>query len=394
MGFDRIRVRNYRALADVDLELRPVNVIFGPNGAGKSSLLDAIHFFHDCAVRGVEIASSERELGIGMLRDDAEQGSRIVVELSGASVAYELSFALAAGRLDPLPGERLVSVERDMTLIERPPGSETATLFDEHEKRSQPVDLREPDRTSLGLFLAVNSGVPETAQLDHLLHFVRLYHSRSFRLHTLKRRGSESSPQTRLWELGNNAWSVLRNVHDKRDVDARYNTIIGYMTEAFPTFQGVVLDQTGPAAVYASFREQGRSKAVLASGAPEGWIQLLLLLIALFAEGDQEAVLLFDEPEDSLHPWAIAVLARAITRAATHWRKQVFVATHSPVLISQFELEDVFAAQLVDGCSRFTRLSEISEIQDLLDQYAAGALYMSEAVAPQSAAETGQSENV
>ena len=53
-----IRIQNYRSLADVSLELEPVNVLFGPNGAGKSSLLDAIWFVRDCAIRSMELASS------------------------------------------------------------------------------------------------------------------------------------------------------------------------------------------------------------------------------------------------------------------------------------------------------------------------------------------------
>lgn len=43
-----IRIQNYRSLADVSLDLGPINVLFGPSGAGKSSLLDAIGFFRDC----------------------------------------------------------------------------------------------------------------------------------------------------------------------------------------------------------------------------------------------------------------------------------------------------------------------------------------------------------
>ena len=39
-----IRIRNYRSLANVTLNLKPVNVLFGPNGAGKSTLLDTVWF--------------------------------------------------------------------------------------------------------------------------------------------------------------------------------------------------------------------------------------------------------------------------------------------------------------------------------------------------------------
>ena len=385
MGLNRVRVRNYRALADVDIEVGPINVLFGPNGAGKSTLLDTVYFFRDCAIRGVEVASSARDHGIGLLWDGADNGTPILVEISGGGVTYGLSFSLAAGRIDPFPGERLFSAKRSLTLIERGPGSTSASLFNEQVQQAPSIELREPDKISLGLLLDFNRGDSEAGNLDRLLHYVRFYHSRSFWLGALKRSGSESSHQTRLWDTGNNAWSVLRNVQDKRNVDTRYSTIMGYMAEAFPMFEDIILEQTGPSSVYASFKEKGRSQATFASGMSDGVLQLLLLLVALFSEGEREAVILFDEPEISLHPWAISVLARAVKCASEQWGKQVFIATHSPVLISQFEPEDILVAQLEQGRARFDRLSEMDVIKDLLEEYAPGSLYMSEAIAPQGA---------
>ena len=382
-GLTRILVRNYRALADVDLDVGPINVVFGPNGAGKSTLLDTLYFFRDCAIRGVEVASSERSHGIGILWDGADDDEGISIELATDSIAYGLTFSLSAGRLEAFAGERLWSSSRAQTLIDRRSGSDKASLYDTKLHQAVPVNLREPQKLSLGLFLDFNRGDREAEYLDQLLHFVRLYHSRSFFLYRLKRQGSESSHETRLWDLGNNAWSVLRNLQDKRKIDERYDTIMQYMAEAFPIFDGIVLEQTGPTSVYASFLEKGRRRGILASGVSDGFLQLLLLLTALFSEGERPSVLLFDEPEVSLHPWALAVFANAVKVAAEQWNKQIFLATHSPVLISQFEPQDILVAGIEDGRARFDRLHEIEEIRDLLEDYAAGSLYMSEAVAPQ-----------
>ena len=386
-GLMRIRIRNYRALADIDLDVGPINVVFGPNGAGKSTLLDTLYFFRDCAIRGVEVASSERSHGIGILwdgADDADDDGGISIELATDRVAYGLTFSLSAGRLEAFAGERLQSSSRSQILIDRSPGSDKASLYHTEIQQTVPVTLREPQQLSLGLFLDFNRGDEEAGYLDRLLHFIRLYHSRSFFLYRLKRQGSESSHETRLRDLGNNAWSVLRNLHDKRSVDDRYDTIMQYMTEAFPIFDGIVLEQTGPASVYASFLEKGHRREILASGVSDGYLQLLLLLTALFSEGERASILLFDEPEVSLHPWALAVFAKAVKVAADErWNKQIFIATHSPVLISQFEPRDILVAGIEDGRARFDRLHEIEEIRDLLEDYAAGSLYMSEAVAPQ-----------
>ena len=385
-------VRNYRALADVQLELRPINVVFGPNGAGKSTLLDSLYFFRDCVIRGVEVASSERDHGIGILWDGALEDQRISVELANDDVSYALSFSLSAGRLDPFPGERLVSASRAEPLIARNPGSDKAALYHAQIEQALQISLREPDKLSLSLYLNFNDRDEEAADLDQLLHLVRLYNSRSFHLRPLKRRGSESSHQVRLWNFGNNAWSVLRNLQDKRNVDDRYDTIMRYMAEAFPAFDGIVVEQTGPTSVYASFQEKGRRQPIFASGTSDAHVQLLLLLIALFSEGQRDSVLLFDEPEVSLHPWALVVFARAVTEAARQWNKQVFLATHSPVLISQFDPQDILVGSMVEGCAQFERLSKIHEFRDLLEEYAAGSLYMSGTVAPQGAEALAESD--
>ena len=382
-GLTRIRVQNYRALADVDLKVRPINVVFGPNGSGKSTLLDSLYFFRDCAIRGVEVASSERDHGIGILWDGAGDNQCIALDLADGHVTYGLSFTLSAGRIDQFPGERLLSSSQETVLIERSPGSDKAALYHADVDQAPLIALREPEKLALGLFLDFNRGDERARHLNQLLHYTRSFHSRSLLLRPLKRAGSESSHHTRLWDLGNNAWSVLRNLQDKRNVDERYDTIMRHMAEAFPAFDGIVLEQTGPASVYASFLEKGRRNAIFASGASDGFLQLMLLLIALFSEGPRESILLFDDPEVSLHPWAIVVFARAVKLAAERWNKQVFLATHSPVLISQFDPIDILVAEVKDGRARFDRLSEISEIRDLLEDYAAGSLYMSEAVAGQ-----------
>jgi predicted ATPase len=177
----------------------------------------------------------------------------------------------------------------------------------------------------------------------------------------------------------------LRNLHDRKSADNRYDTIMAFMAESAPSFDGLLLEQTGPTTVYASFREKGQRKEIHASGVSDGRLQMLLLLTALFAEGPgRQAVLLFDEPETSLHPWALAVFAKAVKEAAERWNKQILIATHSPVLLSQFDTHQILATEVADGRTHLRRLSEMEEIKDLLDQYAAGSLYMAEVVGAQA----------
>jgi predicted ATPase len=169
-------------------------------------------------------------------------------------------------------------------------------------------------------------------------------------------------------------------------MDDRYDIIMEFMRETFPSFRGLFIEQTGPNSVYGNFIEGERRNTFAASGVSDGHLQMLILLTAIFAEGrDHENLILFDEPEISLHPHALAVFAKAARLAVDSWNKQVFIATHSPVLISQFESDVITAVEISPlGQTVLSRVSEIGNIDDLLDQYAAGSLYMAEVIAPQS----------
>jgi len=380
-----LHIKNFRSLADVNIQINPLNIIFGPNGAGKTTLLDTIWFVRDCAIRGVDLASSERDHGIGLLWDAADDGENISIKIVTPSGEYEVSFGYSSGRIEPFAGEQLFSAH-DNKLIVRIIGSDKAQVYLTGQQELEFITLREPEKLALSRYVAFENSEPAAFNIDTLLRVVRNYNSRSASLFKIKRFGSESDSGDRLQDRCENLWSVLRNLHDKRVIDERYDTIISFMQESFPAFDNLFFEQTGRYTVYGNFLEKGRRKPIRSSGVSDGHLQMLINLTALFSEGQNRyALILFDEPEISLHPWALAVFAKAVKLATEKWNKQVFIATHSPVLISQFEPENILTAELdKEGKTVLKRISEIEGIQDLLEEYAAGSLYMAERIAPQS----------
>ena len=57
----RVRVKNFRSLADVDVTLGPLTVLVGRNGAGKSAFIDALRFVRDALRSNVEEAVRKRD---------------------------------------------------------------------------------------------------------------------------------------------------------------------------------------------------------------------------------------------------------------------------------------------------------------------------------------------
>ena len=64
-GITRIRVKNFRSIADSSLDLGAATVLVGPNGSGKSNFLDAVAFLSD---------APPNQLGYGVLRAAGVRG--------------------------------------------------------------------------------------------------------------------------------------------------------------------------------------------------------------------------------------------------------------------------------------------------------------------------------
>ena len=75
-------------------------------------------------------------------------------------------------------------------------------------------------------------------------------------------------------------------------------------------------------------------------------------------------VILLDEPELGLHPAAVTLVGGMINSLAT--KRQVMVATQSPLLVDAFGLDEIFALDLQDGKTEFNRLNS-SEYKIWLD---------------------------
>ena len=104
------------------------------------------------------------------------------------------------------------------------------------------------------------------------------------------------------------------------------------------------------------------------------FLYMFIALTTLFLQprGFRPSVILVDEPELGLHPFAITMFASILKQAAVE--TQVIVATQSPQLLDHFEPEDVLVINQVDGRSKFERLdSEL--LNSWLEDYSLGQLW-------------------
>ena len=380
-GLTKIKVKNFRCLADLELETKSINVIFGPNGSGKTTFFDAILFTGDAVNKGLDQASNVRNNAKGILNANESSNDMLYITFESELAKYDIGIGFFPDSVKGLPFECLIDKSNNNKVIDRQYGKgELMEIDDSGNQRMFTTDYFSLYLKYYKLREFPTVFRPIISSLNCIM-----YKTLSFLFTEITGKGSYSNTSSLLSEDAENLWSALRNISDRRDIDDRYNTIIQFMRKAYPDFNILLLEQSGPNVVYGSMYYKKYKKPIPATLVSDGQLQMIILLTALFGQGDKEALIAFDEPDISLHPYAIAVFAEAVKLAAEKYKKQIFIATHSPVLISQFEPDDLVATEInEDGSTRMRRVSAIPEVADLLEKYATGSLYMSELIARQS----------
>ena len=103
----------------------------------------------------------------------------------------------------------------------------------------------------------------------------------------------------------------------------------------------------------------------------DGTIRFICLATLLLQPKPPDFILI-DEPELGLHPSAIHLLAAMLKQASK--QTQVLVATQSPTLVSQVDLEDIVVLEHHEGQSTLKRL-DAKELEKWLQDYTLGELW-------------------
>jgi predicted ATPase len=85
-------------------------------------------------------------------------------------------------------------------------------------------------------------------------------------------------------------------------------------------------------------------------------------------------MIVIDEPELGLHPYAIKILASLLHDAANF--TQIIVATQSAALVDEVGPEDVIVANLEEGATSFERLDQ-EKLADWLKEYSLSQMWES-----------------
>lgn len=376
MKLTQLIIQNYRSLADCTLPLRDLAVIIGPNGAGKTALLEVFQLlkrgsqqelakfletqggFH-AVLNHREGDSISIELSIDAESEESDSPIHYQFELKGRPLGYTIASERLEWQTDRNASApfRYIDAGHGEVRYADPASPESTT----------PVWGYDPLELALAQAPQVNG---EVDALRRTLSQTELYGALDVSPRGIIRLPQSLTPTTLPGPNGDNLFSALYNLRaSHRDV---YDRIIDLLHQGFADFDGVEFPVVGAGQVTLAWYERGDSQPFYPNQLSEGTLRFLWISTLLLSP-ELPGRLLLDEPEISLHPELLKLLAALLQDASA--RSAIVVATHSPDLIRWLEPEEVLVADKEDGATRFTWADQMN-LDEWLDEYTLRDLWL------------------
>jgi predicted ATPase len=375
-----LAVSNYRSLRELVVPLTRLNVVTGANGSGKSNLYRALRLLAQTAQGGV-VSSLAREGGFDSALwagpedfsrrmrsgEVAIEGSprRDRVHLRLGFTGDEFGYAIDLG----LPPARATSAFNGDPEIKREciwaaPVFRPASLL--VDRRGAVVRARaERGWTDVSHNLAKFDSVlarladpqrtPEVLTLRDQIRSWRFYDHFRTDADAPARLPQVGTYTPVLADDGHDLAAALQTIREIGDEKALDDAI----GDAFPGTTLVIGRDRRRFEI--EMMHHGLLRSLAATELSDGTLRYLLLIAIMLTPRPPE-LMVFNEPETSLHPDLLPALARLIAKASQ--QSQVWVVSHSPVLVAALEKQP--------GCTSIVLKKDLGETtvegMDFLDR--------------------------
>lgn len=370
-----LRVRNYRALRDLELrDITPLTVLVGPNGSGKSTVFDVFAFLSECFTDGLRRAWDRR----GRFRELRSRGVRedecISVDLKYREDPEEpiITYHLSIGERDqgPYVAEEYLQWRRGrqygrpFKFVDFRDGAGRAWVGESPQEDGE----RDDAVLDSAEMLAVNSlgQFQKHPRVSALRRFITGWYL-SYLSANDARGTPEAGPEERLSQSGDNLPNVMQYLAERRpEVLER---VLGRLTSRVPRLESVEARTLEDGRMLLQIRDAPFERPIIAKYASDGTLKMLSYLVVLH-DPDPPPLVGIEEPENHLHPRLLPELTEEC-RLATD-RSQIVVTTHSPFFLQGVQPEEAWVLyRHKDGYTRAKRAADMRLVPGMIEEGAA-----------------------
>ncbi len=358
-------VRGFKSIRELEnFELKPLNVLIGANGAGKSNLLSLFKMLSALSQKRLQLFAKNEGGPNALLFGGRKLTSKLEIALSFENNHYEYAFSL-----EPTTDSVAFSGEK---LFPGVAGDFSAEDFNTGGFKTEAGASVWPGGYSESCVADIKYGEFASYFLPNMRRW-RVFHFQDMSDTAHVRNQSKVRDNLRLRPDAGNLAPFLRNLREHHP--DHYQRIINVVRLSVPFFGDFVYRKNlGDSMDLEWFEEWGDSDTPFGPRQLSGGTLRFICLATLLNQPEnlQPNLILIDEPELGLHPFALTLLAEMIQQAAD--LRQIIVSTQSAELISHFEPEDIVVVDRKNDESVFKRLDS-EYLADWLEDYTLDELW-------------------
>lgn len=351
MQLSEITISGYKSILNQNIRFGELNILIGANGSGKSNFIGVFGLIGEILNGNLQMTVAKGGGADKFLHYGKKHTDSIEISFTFGQNGYFLKLSPAAG---------------DTLIFEH-----ESSVFYGNGKDSFPyIDLSASGNKESELASYAKEHKVSEIVLNSLKNW-KIYHFHDT---------GDTSPIKSTNKISDNLYFrkdganlaaflyFLMNIYPEH-----YYRIRDTVRLVTPFFDDFVVrpDNYNTETIKLEWHEKGSDFPFGANDFSDGTLRFICLT-TLLQQPNLPEMIIIDEPELGLHPYAINVLASMIKSASK--RTQLLISTQSVTLVNQFEPEVLLVVDRAEGDTRISRPDE-DELTDWLDDYTLGELW-------------------
>lgn len=372
----KISIENFKSFEKIEIELEQISIFIGANGSGKSNFISFFKLLKSFETN-FDISSSILNFGgpSFLLNSNLIKNNH---RISG-----ELQFLYDPNELNRW--ENYYKFELNFDLISK------SCLIDEwictinrgnknyiNQQKEDVYKKISSSKTTSKFYsensknafktLKIDSNVK--SMLDKAFYYLKpkldaisLYHFHDVGITSNLKVPSDIGMPHYLLENGQNLAMVLYQIREQ--YPEIYKKILINIRHVAPYFDDFILelkDMNQTKLIFLNWKNKNVPNFIFSvHSLSDGTLRYIALLVALFDPFKLERTIIIDVPELGLHPYALEMLVEVIKESSLN--NQIIIATQNPILISKFELSNLYS---VEYSKKGTAIKKVSEDEKML----------------------------
>ncbi|WP_375561369.1 AAA family ATPase [Bernardetia sp. OM2101] len=348
----RIKIENFKSIKELDICLRPINILIGANGVGKSNFIEIFKLLN-------QIYEQRLQEYIGNDIDSLLYFGRKKSSFLSMLLFFETEDKKIETTLRIIIHPKQNSNNGYLKTVScanvEPFKNHNFSYIDENVDESR---LKDKEPSSLNF------------ERKHLESF-KIYHFHDTSSTSPLKAPSQINDNRYLAENGRNLAAYLYYLQEKHPKSFKQIEFIVRSVAPFFDRFDLQPDRLNEKQIELRWQEKESDFPFSAYHLSDGTLRFIALA-TLFLQPELPKIIIIDEPELGLHPFAIHKLAGLINKASVS--SQIIISTQSVTLVDNFSADDIITVDRKEKQSVFT-LQSSESLEDWLKEYTIGDVW-------------------